>query len=190
MFKTVDDSSEIVIIDFGLSASLNPEIRDESDDGALEQGRDHLKTKVGTPYYIAPEVFRKDYTRACDIWSVGVIVYILLCGYPPFSGNNEKEIMDQVKHGVLEFPEEEWADISEQVRALVFLSCRRRSVRFDVVSGVRRRRILSGNVSIGTRAIGPQRVEPCSTLGLLSIPRRLLHHCTKKSGHGWSSLIA
>jgi len=45
---------------------------------------------VGTPYYIAPEVLNKSYDEKCDMWSVGVITYILLSGTPPFGGRNEK----------------------------------------------------------------------------------------------------
>jgi calcium-dependent protein kinase len=58
-----------------------------------------LKEKLGTPYYIAPEVLSKSYTSKCDIWSVGVITYILLCGQPPFNGDNDKEIMKKVRGG-------------------------------------------------------------------------------------------
>ena len=51
---------------------------------------------IRQPYYIAPEVIRMDYNEKCDIWSCGVILYILLCGYPPYTGKNEKEIMKNV----------------------------------------------------------------------------------------------
>ena len=52
-----------------------------------------LKEKIGTPYYIAPEVITKKYNEKCDIWSIGVIFYILLTGYPQFNGENENEIL-------------------------------------------------------------------------------------------------
>jgi calcium-dependent protein kinase len=67
---------KIKIIDFGTSQTYKKD--------------QHMSQKFGTPYYIAPEVLKKKYTEKCDIWSIGVILYILLCGYPPFNGANDK----------------------------------------------------------------------------------------------------
>ena len=64
LFKTTDEDAQIKIIDFGLSRHDN-----------LNFGV--MKTKVGTPYYVAPEVLNRQYTKSCDIWSIGVITYIL-----------------------------------------------------------------------------------------------------------------
>ena len=67
-------------------------------------------------YYIAPEVLNKKYDEKCDIWSCGVILYILLCGYPPFYGNNDKEIKEKILSGKLEFKEKDWNVISNEAK--------------------------------------------------------------------------
>lgn len=79
------------------------------------QTRAILKTKAGTPFYIAPEVLTGNYTEKCDVWSCGVILYILLCGYPPFYGDSNKEILEAVKNGKLDFSGEEWKTKSKGV---------------------------------------------------------------------------
>ncbi len=84
-----------------------------SDDGnRRRKTRAVLKTKAGTPFYIAPEVLTGNYNEKCDVWSAGVILYILLCGYPPFYGESNKQILDAVKAGKLDFSGPEWKDKS------------------------------------------------------------------------------
>ncbi len=73
----------------------------------------------GTPYYIAPEVLSEKYDEKCDIWSCGIIIYILLCGYPPFNGDNDNEILNKIKKGKFEFPAEEWENISDIAKDLI-----------------------------------------------------------------------
>lgn len=51
---------------------------------------------LGTIYYIAPEVLRRNYDRRADIWSCGVIFYLMICGYPPFNGSNDYEIINAI----------------------------------------------------------------------------------------------
>jgi calcium-dependent protein kinase len=69
------------------------------DFGTAEAFSSHtvLKQTIGTTYYIAPEVLYGNYNNKCDIWSCGVIMYILLSGYPPFNGRNDNDIMNAVK---------------------------------------------------------------------------------------------
>jgi calcium-dependent protein kinase len=62
----------------------------------------NLNKKVGNPYYIAPEVLNRNYNEKCDLWSCGIIMYILLTGQPPFSGNTDIEILAKVKSGIFE----------------------------------------------------------------------------------------
>ena len=69
-----NNEAEIKIIDFGLAKYLSEGF--------------NLTSKVGTPYYVAPEVLEGSYDHRCDNWSVGVITYTLLCGYPPFFAEN------------------------------------------------------------------------------------------------------
>lgn len=106
LFLAEDEQAPIKIIDFGLS---------RHDDSALGI----MQTKVGTPYYVAPEVLRREYTNSCDIWSIGVITYILLCGYPPFYGDSDTQIFESVKVGKFDFPSPEWDDISESAKEFV-----------------------------------------------------------------------
>lgn len=73
----------------------------------------------GTPYYIAPEVLNESYDEKCDVWSCGVILYILLCGYPPFNGESDSDIMMAVRKGHYDFPIEEWDAISKEAKDLV-----------------------------------------------------------------------
>lgn len=80
LFDSKKENSTIKIIDFGASAKL------------LKQG-DKLNKRIGTPFYVAPEVLAANYNEKCDIWSLGVIMYILLCGYPPFFGHSEIEVL-------------------------------------------------------------------------------------------------
>lgn len=74
---------------------------------------------VGSPFYIAPEVLAGGYNQAADVWSAGVILYILLSGMPPFWGNTKSRIFDAVREADLRFPSNPWDHISESAKDLV-----------------------------------------------------------------------
>ncbi|XP_034733308.1 MAP kinase-activated protein kinase 2-like isoform X1 [Etheostoma cragini] len=83
-----------------------------------------LATPCFTPYYVAPEVLGPEkYDRSCDMWSLGVIMYILLCGYPPFFSHHGLAISPGMKrricNGQYEFPNSEWCDVSEEAKQLI-----------------------------------------------------------------------
>jgi calcium-dependent protein kinase len=99
------ENPRVTIIDFGTSGVLDPD--------------KNMSQKFGTPYYIAPEVLKKSYNQMCDLWSCGVILYILLCGYPPFNGADDKKIIQAVMKGEFTVDEPEWADVSSEAKDLV-----------------------------------------------------------------------
>ncbi|CAD8124734.1 unnamed protein product [Paramecium sonneborni] len=105
LFVNDNQNSPLKIIDFGTSRKYDPSKK--------------MTKKLGTPYYIAPEVLKQDYNEKCDIWSCGVILYILLCGYPPFIGKTEKEIMKKVGEGKYEFDADDWNQISKEAKNLI-----------------------------------------------------------------------
>ena len=110
IYETNDPTSDLKVIDFGLSKVCN----------TLASGKiEKLGTKAGTPYYISPEVLTGNYDSSCDLWSAGCILYILLCGYPPFYGDSDAEILGRVRKGVYSMEGEEWEEVSKEAKDLI-----------------------------------------------------------------------
>ena len=100
-----DPKSPIKVIDFGMSKICDP--------------NDIMFERVGSAYYIAPEVLEGMYDEKCDIWSAGVILYILLCGYPCFNGSTDEQIYKQIRKKKYSFPSPEWDAISDDAKNLI-----------------------------------------------------------------------
>lgn len=106
IFEKLDQNNlNLKIIDFGTSRKI---VKDEI-----------LTVRMGTPYYIAPEVLKKTYNQKCDIWSAGIIMYIMLCGYPPFNGANDEKIIESIERGKYVYPVEEWEKVSSEAKHLI-----------------------------------------------------------------------
>jgi calcium-dependent protein kinase len=104
LYSSEDENSLIKVIDFGLSR--------------IWKGK-NMTTKVGTAYYVSPEVLAGKYDERCDIWSAGVILYILLSGEPPFNGHNDNEIYRRICKMTFTFPENKWMLISKEAKELI-----------------------------------------------------------------------
>jgi len=99
------DSSIIKVTDFGLSKDF---------------GRASMKTSCGTPDYVAPEVLRgQKYDNTVDLWSIGVITYILVCGFPPFYGSDEQQVFAKILKCEFSFPAPDWTDKSSDVKEFI-----------------------------------------------------------------------
>ena len=110
-----------------------------ADFGFARKVADGLKTACGTPGYVAPEIINgQPYGKAVDMWSLGVIIYILLCGYPPFYNQNQAQLFQQIRSGKFEFDSPYWDPVSEQakdlIRGLLTIDPKKRLTVDDVLS--------------------------------------------------------
>ncbi|CAL9125667.1 unnamed protein product [Musa acuminata var. zebrina] len=105
LFVNQMEDASLRTIDFGLSIFFQP--------GEV------FNDVVGSPYYVAPEVLKKRYGPESDVWSAGIIIYILLSGVPPFWAESEQGIFEEVLHGKLDFQSDPWPSISESAKDLV-----------------------------------------------------------------------
>jgi len=105
LLRSLDDDALIKIADFGFAKRVTEK---------------KLTTQCGTPGYVAPEILQGvPYDESADMWSVGVILYILLGGYPPFHEDNQAKLFQKIKSGKFEFHPEYWAQISDDAKELI-----------------------------------------------------------------------
>lgn len=115
--KGNEENNPIKVIDFGLSQIIG-------------EKKEKLKSKVGTAYYVPPEILIGEYSQKCDVWSVGIIICILLTGEPPFNGKNDLEIYNKIKNFEYYFSEK-WKYISDEAKDLVSHMLVPENIRYD-----------------------------------------------------------
>mmetsp|Transcript_7555 Transcript_7555/g.16440 ORF Transcript_7555/g.16440 Transcript_7555/m.16440 type:complete len:543 (-) Transcript_7555:288-1916(-) len=113
LFASSANDDRPTLIDFGLSRRH-------------DSMREPLMTNpVGTSYYMSPELLAGSYDRSCDLWAVGIIAYILLCGYPPFNGPTDNDVYEAIGVGNLEFREKHWNNKSRDAMDFVLALLKR-----------------------------------------------------------------
>ncbi|XP_042411463.1 calcium-dependent protein kinase 16-like [Zingiber officinale] len=105
LFANKKENSPLKAIDFGLSIFFKT--------------GENFSEIVGSPYYMAPEVLKRNYGPEIDIWSAGVILYILLCGVPPFWAETEQGVAQAILKGAIDFTRDPWPNVSESAKNLV-----------------------------------------------------------------------
>ena len=105
LFSNVADDSCLKLIDFGLSKVLD--------------GESNMKKTVGTTFYMAPEVIQGNYNEKCDLWSCGIILYIMLCGKPPFYSQDEEELKKKICSMKYNFDYPEFKRVSQDAINLI-----------------------------------------------------------------------
>jgi len=99
-------TTSVRLVDFGYSRKLADE-------------EEPMTTKVGSAYYIAPEVLNGSFSQSCDLWSCGALCYTMLCGYPPFIGQTDAETLNLIREGKFVFQRQVWAGISKPAKHLI-----------------------------------------------------------------------
>jgi calcium-dependent protein kinase len=101
------DVEKMKIIDFGSSTPFD------------KDGKRKITEVLGTPYYMAPEIMNENYNEKCDIWSIGVITFMLLSGKAPFYGDSDQAIFDMVKKGEVIFSHRSWKLVSVEAQDFI-----------------------------------------------------------------------
>lgn len=122
LFCDESSNSQIKVVDFGIGKIFDPSLANLQSEINNSENNHKLKkmdSTIGTMYFFSPEVIKGSYNEKCDIWSLGIILYFMLCGYPPFSGENDNQLIQNILNGKLNFPKTEWKNISDSAKDLI-----------------------------------------------------------------------
>ena len=120
LFCDENPHSPVKIVDFGISNIFDPSLTNLQNE--IKEQTISLKkmdSQIGTIYFMSPEIIKGSYNEKCDIWSLGIMLYYLLCGYPPFVCANESKLIESIVESKLTFPSEDWKNISESAKDLI-----------------------------------------------------------------------
>lgn len=119
LFSDKTSNADLKIIDFGLSAIVKAKFTSFFSSEKSGPEASDLNSKVGTPLYVAPEVLKGNYSYECDIWSLGVIMFMLLSGDPPFIGSTEDKLFEMIEKGNYGFNSKVWDKVSPKAKDLI-----------------------------------------------------------------------
>ena len=119
LFCDETPNSQLKIVDFGISKIYDPSLSSLKEELNDINKNKKMTSQIGTRYYLSPEAIKGSYTEKCDIWSLGIILYILLSGYPPFMGENDNQILQNIISCKFTFPNPEWKNISDSAKNLI-----------------------------------------------------------------------
>ena len=124
LFESEDPESKLKLIDFGTCKHIKKD--------------DRLVDRIGSAYYVAPEVVTGNYDEKCDVWSMGVILFMMLSGIPPFGGSNNGEIISSIIMNEPNYDPKKWKNVSEGavqlVKSMITKSISQRITAQDVVN--------------------------------------------------------